>query len=78
MVLFGFLCLILEGQEDQAEVKELRGTRPSCFKVPWSSWPSIKRPYKALEGFIRLLRAFKGFKGPYKDLKSLIRPLRAL
>ena len=31
-------------QEDEGEVKELRGTLPSCFKVPWSSWPSTIRP----------------------------------
>jgi hypothetical protein len=30
-----------EGQEDQAS-KRARGTPPpSCFKVPWSSWPSL-------------------------------------
>ena len=30
-----------EGQEDQGEVKDLGGTHPSCFKVPWSSWLSF-------------------------------------
>ena len=30
-----------EGQKDQGEVKELGRTSPSCFKVPWSSWPSF-------------------------------------
>ena len=29
-----------ESQEDQGEVKELGGTPPSCFKVPYSSWLS--------------------------------------
>ena len=28
-----------QGQEDQGEVKELGGTPPSRFNVPWSSWP---------------------------------------
>ena len=32
-----------EGQEDQGEVKELGGTSPSCFEVPWPSWPSFWR-----------------------------------
>ena len=30
-----------EGQEDQGEIKELGGHPPSCFRVPWSSWPSF-------------------------------------
>ena len=34
MALFGLLGLILEGQEDQGEVKELREDPPSCFKSP--------------------------------------------
>jgi|AntRauTorckE5430_2_1112549.scaffolds.fasta_scaffold28866_1 hypothetical protein len=29
------------GQEHQGDVKELEGTSPSHFKVPWSSWPSF-------------------------------------
>ena len=34
-------CSQKEGQDDQGEVKELRGTTSSCFKIPWSSWPSF-------------------------------------
>ena len=31
-----------EGQEDQEEATEPGGfPPPSCFKVPWSSWPSF-------------------------------------
>ena len=29
-----------EGQEDWGKGKEL-GHPPSCFKVPWASWPSF-------------------------------------
>ena len=29
-----------EGQEDQGTLKQL-GRRPSCFTLPWSSWPSF-------------------------------------
>jgi len=31
-----------EGQEDHGGIKELGGTPPRAFKVPWSSWPSFR------------------------------------
>ena len=37
------------GQEDQGEVKELEGTRPSYFKVPRSSWTCTWPPGPPLD-----------------------------
>jgi hypothetical protein len=49
-----------EAQEDQGRMKELRGSTPSHFNGPWSSWPSygaslaqkklLKASYRPLKG----------------------------
>ena len=53
-----------EGQAYQREVKELGGT-PSCFEVPWSSWPS----FWIVLGSLAIHQAILILKGALKVLK---------